>query len=121
MAKKEFRPLFGLSGKRWLQVDAVSTFAITAVTLRKAAQGIGKHGLFGYGKSKKLEKINLGLKNKQWDYIDAAATALWAFTLLHGAIDAYEEVYLIPNNKQLLPGKGIVYRTFDQLQEQNVF
>jgi hypothetical protein len=34
--------------------------------------------------------------------------------LVHGAVDAYEERKNIPNDKQLIPGKGLVYRTYEE-------
>jgi hypothetical protein len=120
MAKKEFRPLFGASGDTWMKVDGVSTLMFTTVVTRRALQGLGKHGVFGFGKNKTLKNINFGASNKTWDYIDAISTALWAFTLLHGAIDTYEEMNDIPDNKQLLPGRGIVYSGYKWM-DGNVF
>ena len=109
MAAKTFKPLLGLSSSTWLQLDAVSTVMFTGVAIRKALQMIGEHGVFGKGKSKTLENLNFGASNKTWDHLDTISTALVAFVLVHGAIDAYEEVKKIPNEQQLMPGKGIVY------------
>ena len=55
MAKKEFRPLFGVKGDTWMKVDGVSTIMFTTVITRRALQGLGKNGVFGYGKNKTLK------------------------------------------------------------------
>ncbi len=120
MAKKEFRPLFGVKGDTWMKVDGVSTLLFTAVVTRRALQGLGEKGVFGYGKNKSMAKINFGLSNTTWGYVDAISTALWAFTLIHGAIDTYEEMNNIPDHKQLMPGQGIIYRGY-KLMDNNVF
>lgn len=120
MAKKEFRPLFGVKGDTWMKVDAASTLLFTAVISRRALQGLGKNGVFGAGKSKRLEKLNFGASDKTWDYIDTISTVLWAFTLIHGAIDTYEEMNNIPDDKQLMPGRGVIYSGYKWM-EGNVF
>lgn len=119
MAKKEFRPLFGVKADTWTKVDAVSTFMFTGVIGRRAIQMFGKHGIFGVGKNTSLANANFGLSSKNWDYIDTISTILWAFTLVHGAIDTYEEVNNIPDDKQLLPGRGLVYKGYQEIK--NVF
>ena len=53
MAKKEFRPLFGMKADTWTKIDGVSTILFTAVISRRALQGIGEYGFFGIGKNKK--------------------------------------------------------------------
>jgi|TARA_B100000131_G_scaffold65235_1_gene61654 hypothetical protein len=120
MAKKEFRPLFGMKADTWTKIDGVSTILFTAVISRRALQGIGENGFFGIGKNKTLAKLNFGASDKTWTYIDTISTALWAVTLLHGAIDTYEEMNNIPDNKQLIPGRGIVYSGYKWI-DTNVF
>jgi len=110
---KEFKPLFGLNGRNWNQIDYVSTLLIAGVMTRKGIQMLGDHQLLG-GASKTASKANFGLKNKTWDRFDAISTALYALILVHGAVDAYEERKNIPNDKQLIPGKGLVYRTYEE-------
>lgn len=79
---------------------------------RKGIQMLGDHQLLG-GASKTASKANFGLKNKTWNRFDAISTALYALILIHGAVDAYEERRNIPNDRQLIPGKGLVYRTYE--------
>ncbi len=119
MAKKEFRPLFGVKADTWTKVDAVSTIMFTGVIGRRAIQMFGEHGLFGIGKNKPMQYANFGLSNGAWNYIDTISTVLWAFTLIHGAIDTYEEVNKIPDDKQLMPGRGLVYKGYNEIR--NVF
>ena len=119
MAKKEFRPLFGVKADTWTKVDAVSTIMFTGVISRRAIQMFGEHGLFGLGQNKFMKNANFGLSTGTWNYIDTVSTVLWAFTLLHGAIDTYEEVHKIPDDKQLLPGRGLVYKGYNEIR--NVF
>ena len=92
----------------------------TTVVTRRALQGIGENGLFGVGKNQKLSKLNFGASDKTWTYIDTLSTALWALTLLHGAIDTYEEMHNIPDDKQLIPGRGIIYSGYKWM-DGNVF
>ncbi len=120
MAKKEFRPLFGMKSDTWTKIDGVSTLLFTTVITRRALQGVGENGFFGVGKNKKLSKLNFGASDKTWTYIDTISTALWAVTLLHGAIDTYEEMNNIPDDKQLIPGRGIVYSGYKWM-DGNVF
>jgi len=120
MVKSEFRPLFGIKGDTWMKVDGVSTILFAGVTIRKALQMVGKHGVFGKGKNKTLKNLNFGASNKTWDYVDTISTALVAFVLLHGAIDTYEEINEMPDNKQLIPGRGIVYSGYKWM-DGNVF
>lgn len=112
MTKRTFKPLLGLTEKGWLQVDYASTMMIAGVMARKSVQMLGDYNLLG-GLSKTASKVNFGLSNKTWNYLDAISTSLYALILLHGAVDAYEERRKIPSNQQLLPGKGLVYRTYE--------
>ena len=120
MAAKEFSPIFGIKSDTWMKLDGVSTVVFAGVTIRKALQLIGEHGVFGYGKNKTLKTLNFGASDKTWDYIDTISTALVAFVLLHGAIDTYEEMNNITDSKQLMPGRGIVYSGYKWM-DGNVF
>jgi len=113
MAKKEFKPLFGLNSRNWNQIDYASTILIAGVMTRKGIQMLGDHQLLG-GASSLASKANFGMKNKTWDRFDDISTALYALILIHGAVDAYEERRNIPSDKQLIPGKGLVYRTYEE-------
>ena len=110
-SRKNFKPLFGLQAGFWNKLDGVSTILYTVTMSKTAANMLGEHGLFGYGKSSKLEKFG---KNKTWDGISTVSMVLFAFTLLHGAVDTYEEYHKIPDDQQLLPGRGIIYSAYDE-------
>jgi len=112
MAKK-FKPLFGVQSKTWLRIDAASTVLFAFVTGKKALNMIGEHGIFGVGKSKTLEGLSLGMNKQGWTHLDTTSTILMGLVLLHGAIDAVEEVKKLPNEEQLLPGKGVVYSSYE--------
>ena len=86
---------------------------MVATGTKSIMQMLGDHQLLG-GASKTASKANFGLKNKTWDKFDAISTALYALILIHGAVDAYEERRNIPNDEQLIPGKGLIYRTYEE-------
>lgn len=116
MAKKIFRPLFGISEKGWNRVDYASTVLVAGVMARKAIQSLGDNDLLG-GASKYASRMNFGLENKTWNRIDAISTALYAMVLIHGAVDIYEEVNKIPYNEQFFPGKGLLYRGYETIED----
>lgn len=119
MAKKVFRPLFGISEKGWNRVDYASTLLVAGVMARKAIQMLGDYKLLGDA-SGYASKVNFGLENSTWNKLDAISTALYAMVLIHGAVDAYEDHRNIPNNEQFFPGKGLLYRGYESI-ESGVF
>ena len=119
MAKKIFRPLFGISEKGWNRVGYASTILVAGVMVRKGIQMLGENNMLG-GVSRYASRLNFGLENNTWNRIDALSTALYALVLIHGAVDVYEEVKNIPNNEQFFPGKGLLYRGYETV-ENGVF
>jgi hypothetical protein len=116
MAKRTFRPLLGLTESGWYRIDYASTMLVAAVMVRKGIQMLGDYDMLG-GASKYASKANFGLENKTWNRLDAISTALYAMVLVHGAVDAYEERRNIPNNEQFFPGKGLVYRGYEDAKD----
>jgi hypothetical protein len=118
MAKKEFRPLFGAPSSFWNKLDAVSTILYTTTIGKRAMNLVGENGLGGVGKNKVLAKYGTkGTSGEVWKHIDTISMVMFAFTLIHGAIDTYEEMNNISDDKQLMPGRGVIYSAYETVSE----
>jgi hypothetical protein len=67
MSAEPREKLLGLSVKTWDRIELASLAFVVAVSGRGALEGVGKNGVFGFGKSNKLVKFSrLGLKTSTY-------------------------------------------------------
>lgn len=115
---KDFRPLFGAPASFWNKLDAVSTILYTTTVGKRAVNLVGENGIVGVGKSKSLAAYGTkGTSGTIWKHLDTVSMVMFAFTLIHGAIDTYEEMNKIPDEKQLMPGRGVIYNAYETVSE----
>lgn len=81
----------GISIATWDKIELSSLGLLVLITLRETMDVVGSNGLFGYGKSKKLQKYSrLGFERDTWSNINVLSTLLGAGLLFKGAIDTVE-------------------------------
>jgi transcriptional regulator with XRE-family HTH domain len=81
----------GISIATWDKIELSSIGLLVLITLRETMDVVGSNGLFGYGKSKKLQKYSrLGFERDTWSNINVLSTILGAGLLLKGAVDTVE-------------------------------
>jgi len=91
----------GISDRTWTYIGAASAGLLLLTASKNVANEIGKEGIFGYGKSKRLASFG---KNKEatWGNLQNISLVLVALTLLESNYDAFEKVKQI-NVKAKIP------------------
>jgi len=91
----------GISDRTWTYIGAASAGLLLATTGKNLANEIGKEGIFGYGKSKRLASYGKS-KEATWGNLQNISFVLIALTLLESNYDALERVKLA-NVKAKIP------------------
>ena len=81
----------GISIATWDKLEIASLGLLLLITARETMDVVGSKGLFGFGKSKKLQKYSrLGFERDTWTNINVMSTILGAGLLLKGTVDTLE-------------------------------
>ena len=91
----------GISDRTWTYIGAASAGLLLLTTGKNLANEIGKEGIFGYGKSKRLASYGKS-KEATWGNLQNISFVLIALTLLESNYDALERVKLA-NVKAKIP------------------
>ena len=88
---KQIKKRLGISIKTWDKLEIGSLGLLVLITARQTMDTVGTNGLFGFGKSKKLQRYSrLGFERDTWRNINVMSSLLGAALLLKGAIDTVE-------------------------------
>ena len=90
-----------ISDRTWTYIGAASAGLLLVTTGKNLANEIGKEGIFGYGKSKRLASYGKS-KEATWGNLQNISFVLIALTLLESNYDALEKVKLA-NVKAKIP------------------
>ena len=91
----------GISDRTWTYIGAASAGLLLLTASKNVANEIGKEGIFGYGKSKRLASFGKS-KEATWGNLQNISLVLVALTLLESNYDALERVRLA-NLKAKIP------------------
>ena len=91
----------GISDRTWTYIGAASAGLLLLTASKNVANEIGKEGIFGYGKSKRLASFGKS-KEATWGNLQNISLVLVALTLLESNYDALERVKLA-NLKAKIP------------------
>ena len=81
----------GISIKTWDKIELTSLGLLVLITLRETMDVVGSNGLFGFGRSDRLQRYSrLGFERDTWSNINVLSSLLGAGLLFKGAIDAVE-------------------------------
>lgn len=81
----------GLSDKTWTYIGLASAGLLLVTTSKSAANSIGKNGIFGYGKSKKLASLGKG-QETTWGSLQNISLLLIAITMVENNYDSISKV-----------------------------
>lgn len=81
----------GLSDKTWSYIGVSSAALLLLTTSKSAANSIGKNGIFGYGKSKKMAALGKG-RETTWGSLQNISLILIAITMLENNYDSISKV-----------------------------
>jgi hypothetical protein len=81
----------GISEKTWTYIGVASGALLLATTSKTVANTIGKEGIFGYGKSKKLATLGKS-KDKTWGDLQNVSLVLLALTMLESSHDSLQRL-----------------------------
>ena len=88
---KQIEKRLGISIKTWDRIELTSLGLLVLITARETMDVVGSKGLFGFGKSKKLQKYSrLGFERDTWSNLNVVSSLLGAGLLLKNAIDTVE-------------------------------
>ena len=88
---KQIKKRLGISIKTWDRLEIGSLALLVIITARQTMDTVGTNGLFGFGKSKKLQRYSrLGFERNTWRNINVMSSVLGAALLLKGTIDTVE-------------------------------
>ena len=88
---KQIEKRLGISIKTWDKIELTSLGLLVLITARETMDVVGSKGLFGFGKSKRLQRYSrLGLERDTWSNLNVISSLLGAGLLLKGAIDTVE-------------------------------
>lgn len=81
----------GISIATWDKIELTSLGLLLLISARETMDVVGSKGLFGFGKSKRLQRYSrLGFERDTWTNINVMSTVLGAGLLLKGTIDTIE-------------------------------
>ena len=81
----------GISIATWDKLEIASLGLLLLITARETMDVVGSKGLFGFGKSKNLQRYSrLGFERDTWTNINVMSTILGASLLLKGTVDTLE-------------------------------
>lgn len=81
----------GISIATWDKIELTSLGLLLLISARETMDVVGSKGLFGFGKSKRLQRYSrLGFERDTWTNINVLSTVLGAGLLLKGTIDTIE-------------------------------
>jgi hypothetical protein len=110
MSAEKREKMLGLSVKTWDRIELLSLGIVVAVSGRGVLEGVGKNGLFGYGKSNKLVKYSrMGLKTSTWKDVNTLSAILGFAVLLKSGVDLVERKTDLLK-KEVSPGEGLLPR-----------
>ena len=88
---KQIEKRLGISIKTWDKIELTSLGLLVLITARETMDVVGSKGLFGFGKSKRLQRYSrLGFERDTWSNLNVISSLLGAGLLLKGAIDTVE-------------------------------
>ena len=88
---KQIEKRLGISIKTWDKVELTSLGLLVLITARETMDVVGSKGLFGFGKSKRLQRYSrLGFERDTWSNLNVISSLLGAGLLLKNSIDAIE-------------------------------
>lgn len=89
--EKQIEKRLGISIKTWDKIELTSLGLLLLITARETMDVVGSRGLFGFGKSKNLQRYSrLGFERDTWSNINVVSTILGAGLLLKGTVDTLE-------------------------------
>ena len=89
--EQQIEKRLGISIKTWHKIELTSLGLLVLITARETMDVVGSKGLFGFGKSKRLQSYSrLGLERDTWSNLNVISTLLGSVLLLKGAIDTVE-------------------------------
>lgn len=89
--EQQIEKRLGISIKTWDKIELTSLGLLVLITARETMDVVGSKGLFGFGKSKRLQSYSrLGLERDTWSNLNVISTLLGSVLLLKGAIDTVE-------------------------------
>ena len=91
----------GLSEKTWTYIGAASAGLLLLTASKNVANEIGKEGIFGYGKSKRLASFGK-TKEATWGNLQNLSLLFVGLTLLESNYEALERVKRV-NIKAKIP------------------
>ena len=81
----------GISIATWHKIELTSLGLLLLISARETMDVVGSKGLFGLGKSKRLQRYSrLGFERDTWTNINVLSTVLGAGLLLKGTVDTIE-------------------------------
>ena len=81
----------GISEKTWTYIGVASAGLLLTTTGKNALNVIGKGGVFGYGKSKRLASLGTS-REATWGHLQNLSLVLIALTMLESNYDAFERM-----------------------------
>jgi hypothetical protein len=90
----------GISETTWSYIGVASGALLLMTTSKTVANTIGKEGLFGYGKSKKLASLGRS-KEKTWGDLQNVSLVLLALTMLESSHDALQRLAHVRQTNKL--------------------
>ncbi len=90
----------GVSETTWTYIAVASGILLLLTTSRSVANTVGKDGIFGYGKSKKLATFGKG-REKTWGDLQTLSLGLVAVTMLETGHDSLQRLAELKNQSKL--------------------
>ncbi len=81
----------GISEKTWTYIGVASAALLLTTTGKNALNVVGKGGVFGYGKSKRLASLGRN-REATWGNLQNLSLVLIALTMLESNYDAFERM-----------------------------
>ena len=90
----------GVSETTWTYIAVASGVLLLLTTGRSVANTVGKDGIFGYGKSKKLASLGKS-REKTWGDLQTLSLGLVAVTMLETGHDSLQRLAELKNQSKL--------------------
>ena len=89
--EQQIEKRLGISIKTWDKIELTSLGLLVLITARETMDVVGSKGLFGFGKSKRLQRYSrLGFERDTWSNLNVISTLLGSVLLLKGSVDTVE-------------------------------
>jgi hypothetical protein len=107
MPAEKREKILGIPTQTWDKIELGAFGFVIATSLRGVMEQVGKKGLFGVGKSKKVAKFSrFGLAKGTWTEINTLSAVLGLLILLKSGIDLLEAKTNIFKT-EISPGEGL--------------